>query len=62
MSRPMHKCEHLQCTRWIPREYPYCLQHREKNRQGPNHTRIASRDEQHARYLDCGPNAWDDRD
>ena len=24
--------------------------------------RFASRDEQHARYLDCGPGAWDDRD
>jgi hypothetical protein len=23
---------------------------------------IASRDEQHARYIDCGPAAWDDRD
>lgn len=22
----------------------------------------ASREEQHARYLDCGPGAWDDRD
>lgn len=24
--------------------------------------RIASRTEQQARYLDCGPQAWDDRD
>lgn len=24
--------------------------------------KYASRAEQHARYLDCGPNAWDDRD
>ena len=23
--------------------------------------RIASREEQHARYLDCGSQAWDDR-
>lgn len=22
---------------------------------------VASREEQHARYLDCGPSAWDDR-
>jgi hypothetical protein len=22
----------------------------------------ASREEQHARYIDCGPQAWDDRD
>jgi hypothetical protein len=24
--------------------------------------RIASAEEQHARYIDCGPAAWDDRD
>lgn len=24
--------------------------------------RYASRAEQHARYIDCGPSAWDDRD
>ena len=24
--------------------------------------RIASAEEQHARYIDCGPQAWDDRD
>ena len=29
------------------------------NRRGE---RIASADEQHARYIDCGPAAWDDRD
>lgn len=23
--------------------------------------RIASREEQHARYIDCGPQAWDDQ-
>lgn len=23
--------------------------------------RVASREEQYARYLDCGPQAWDDR-
>lgn len=23
--------------------------------------RIASREEQHARYIDCGPAAWDDK-
>ncbi len=23
---------------------------------------IASREEQNARYIDCGPSAWDDRD
>ena len=23
--------------------------------------RVASREEQHGRYLDCGPAAWDDR-
>lgn len=23
---------------------------------------LASREEQHARYLDCGPQAWDDRE
>lgn len=25
------------------------------------HTPVASRDEQKARYIDCGPAAWDDR-
>lgn len=24
--------------------------------------KVASREEQHGRYLDCGPQAWDDRD
>lgn len=24
-------------------------------------SRVASREEQHGRYLDCGPGAWDDR-
>ena len=24
--------------------------------------RVASQEEQRARYLDCGPQAWDDRD
>lgn len=24
--------------------------------------RVASREEQHSRYLDCGPQAWDDKD
>lgn len=24
--------------------------------------KVATRDEQHARYIDCGPGAWDDRD
>lgn len=24
--------------------------------------RVATREEQHARYIDCGPQAWDDRD
>jgi len=24
--------------------------------------KVASREEQHARYIDCGPGAWDDRD
>jgi hypothetical protein len=27
----------------------------------PRRTRTASREEQHARYIDCGPNNWDDR-
>ena len=27
-----------------------------------NREKHASREEQHARYLDCGPLAWDDRD
>lgn len=25
-------------------------------------TNVASREEQNARYIDCGPQAWDDRD
>jgi hypothetical protein len=24
--------------------------------------RVATREEQHARYIDCGPGAWDDRE
>lgn len=28
----------------------------------PRRGRHASRAEQHARYIDCGPGAWDDRD
>ncbi len=31
-------------------------------KQGVQRKRVASREEQHARYLDCGPGAWDDRD
>ncbi len=27
----------------------------------PRKERIASREEQHARYIDCGPANWDDR-
>lgn len=26
-----------------------------------DYRRVASREEQHGRYLDCGPQAWDDR-
>ena len=28
----------------------------------PNPVQTASREEQNARYIDCGPQAWDDRD
>ena len=28
----------------------------------PRRSQYASREEQHARYLECGPLAWDDRD
>jgi hypothetical protein len=28
----------------------------------PREEKVASREVQHARYLDCGPQAWDDRD
>lgn len=31
-------------------------------RKGKLRRGYASRAEQHARYLDCGPGAWDDRD
>ena len=31
-----------------------------KTRKTPRE-KIASREEQHARYIDCGPAAWDDR-
>lgn len=33
-------------------------------RRHPTHIRerVASREEQQARYLDCGPQNWDDRD
>jgi len=33
-----------------------------RGRKRPATPRNASRAEQHARYLDCGPGAWDDRD
>lgn len=41
------------------RNNPQVNHHRPKHRQSkPRH---ASREEQHARYLDSGPSAWDDR-
>jgi hypothetical protein len=45
-AHPERYCEHSKCLRRSP-----CDIHRQ-----------ASREEQHARYIDCGPQAWDDRD
>ena len=47
----------------LPGQFPERVKamQRETRRRYPNR-RFASRDEQQARYLDCGPGAWDDRD
>ena len=62
MSRPMHKCQ--TCNKWIPTEHSHCF-----NCSKPKLVRkikspkikIASREEQHARLIDCGYQNWDDK-
>jgi len=39
-----------------------CLKMAKKNKPVGTVSANASREEQHARYIDCGPAAWDDRD
>jgi len=60
MSAPTKLCD--RCGKWHLVAQP-CRQdtQRRPRRHRPN-TRRASRAEQHARYIDCGPQAWDDRD
>jgi hypothetical protein len=44
-----HRCFSLNCA---------CQYHKAYSSRRKN----ATREEQHARYIDCGPNNWDDRD
>lgn len=38
-----------------------CINDPERYDNDSQGNRIASREEQHARYIDCGPQAWDDK-
>jgi RecJ-like exonuclease len=51
--------EHYECPCLSGRP-DLCPQHQEEARDSAG-DRKASREEQHGRYLDCGPQAWDDR-
>jgi hypothetical protein len=55
-------CECPRCSRECARRIAQSLQSVPKPRPVyRNKPRNASRSEQYARYLDCGPQAWDDR-
>jgi hypothetical protein len=64
MSAPTKLCDH--CGRWHLvaqpcRQLPQTPQLARKRR-NYYRPRYASRAEQRARYIDCGPQAWDDRE
>lgn len=67
MSHPYNAAHDCQCARCIKERARRALQARgdarakrtdQLTRQA--RARHASREEQHARYIDCGPGAWDD--
>lgn len=49
-------CGHLSTLKFVRTHDGLC-----KACSEPSHNQHASREEQHARYIDCGPLAWDDR-
>jgi len=51
--------EHYECP-CLSGRGDLCPQHQEAAQDSAG-DRVASREEQHGRYLDCGPQAWDDR-
>jgi hypothetical protein len=53
-AHPERYCTLTKCLRRAP-----CSLHSDVLYVAAEH---ASREEQHARYIDCGPQAWDDRD
>lgn len=66
MSHPYDKGANCQCTRCTKERARRFMQAPVKA-QGPAERkrglrRNASKAEQHARYIDCGPGAWDDRE
>ena len=56
-------CECRRCQKERDRRQRQSLANRPPpRRQRARRERVASREEQHTRYIDCGPQAWDDRD
>ena len=52
------------CGRIVRVDHGQMVRHECPPRKAPKRRRVvreASREEQHGRYLDCGPGAWDDR-
>lgn len=67
MSHPYNAaagCDCMRCTRERARRAAQSAAALDKQlpKQRRTRERVASRAEQHARYIDCGPAAWDDRD
>lgn len=57
-------CECERCVKEGARRYQQALSNFHtitRGRKRADRPKVASREEQHARYLDCGPQNWDDR-
>lgn len=66
MSHPYDKTANCECTRCVKERTRRAAQSAANAQPKPvryraPRERVASREEQHARYIDCGPQAWDDR-
>ena len=68
MSHPYDKAAHCQCARCTKERARRAAQSAvsapKPKLRSPKRAAIkeASREEQHGRYIDCGPGAWDDRE
>lgn len=71
MSHPFDKLANCQCARCVKERLRRAHQSADSAasqifkrpiRVARVKPRVASREEQHARYIDCGPGAWDDRE